>query len=367
MSIPINFFLTRYARRTAPCTDPHTRLNAEGITLVEVAIVLVIMGLLVGFGTQLATSLSTRSKRVESREAAKAAAAAVIGHAASYQFIPIWGDDTPDGTVNEFCEVVTNRKDATSKPLYYLYDNSLTAFESVCNRKTTDLTVCRNVGCADRVPNIAFAVVSGGTNFNPQTGIVTAGCPAGDTCLGVYAVDTASIDDCTVAGDCPNYTSGADRLNRPELYDDLVEWVTLNELRTQVGCQGPPLKIINNELPYGYENATPNSYQATVYASGGVAFSGLGGDYRWCVKGTLPNGIPNPTSGCASTSDCSSLGSEGEWFQANSLTIVGAPTVSPQTRGNYLVRVLVRDNNDNDGSASDDSCDERKFVITINP
>jgi hypothetical protein len=325
------------------------------------------MGLLVGFGTQLATSLSTRSKRVESREAARAAAAAVIGHAASYQSIPIWGDDTPDGTVDEFCEVATSRKDATSKPLYYLNDSSLTAFESVCNRKTTDLTVCRTVGCGDRVPNIAFAVVSGGTNFNPQTGIVTAGCPAGDTCLGVYAVETASIDDCTAAGDCPNYPGGVDRLDRPERYDDLVEWVTLNELRTQVGCQGPPLKIINNELPYGYENATPNSYQATVYASGGVAFAGGGGDYRWCLKGTLPNGIPNPTSGCASTSDCSSLGSEGEWFQANSLTIVGAPSVSPQTRGNYLVRVLVRDNNDNDASASDDSCDERKFVITINP
>ncbi len=162
---------------------------------VEVAIVLVIVGLLVGFGTRLATSMSTRSKRIESREAARAAAAPVIGHAASYQSIPIWGDDTPDGTVNEFCEVVTSRKDATSKPLYYLYDGSLTPFGSVCNRKTTDLTVCRNVGCADRDPNIAFAVVSGGTNFNPQTGIATAGCPAGDTCLGVYAVETASIDD----------------------------------------------------------------------------------------------------------------------------------------------------------------------------
>lgn len=367
MSIRTSSLLITYLRIVMPGTHSKSKRNAAGVTLIEIAIVLVIMGLLVGFGTQLATSLTTRAKRVENKEAAKAAAAALVGYAASHEAIPAWGDETPDGTVDEFCEVVTNRKDATSKPLYYLYDNSLTAFGSVCNRKTTDLTVCRDVGCADKVPNVAFAVVSGGTNFNPQTGIVTAGCPAGDTCVGVYAVETASIDDCTAAANCPNYPSGADRLSRSEAYDDLVEWVTLNELRTQVGCQGPPLKIVNNELPYGYENPTPNSYQATIYASGGVVFSGGGGGYRWCLKGTLPNGVPNPTSGCPATSDCSSLGSEGEWFQADSLTLVGAPTASPQSRGNYLVRVLARDNNDNDGSANDDNCDERKFVITINP
>jgi prepilin-type N-terminal cleavage/methylation domain-containing protein len=367
MSMPANRLLNRGPRSTDPGAASRTKPNPSGFTLVEIAIVLVIVGLLVGFGTQLGTSLSTRSKRIESKEAAKAAAAAVIGHAASYQSIPIWGDDAPDGTVNEFCEVVTNRKDATSKPLYYIYEPSLTTFETVCNRKTTDLTVCRNVGCTDRVPNIAFAVVSGGTNFNPQTGIVTVGCPAGDTCIGVYAVESASNDDCTAAGDCPNYPGGVDRLSRSEPYDDLVEWVTLNELRTQVGCQGPPLQIVNNELPFGYENATPNSYQATVFASGGIVFSGGGGDYKWCLKGTLPNGVANPTPGCASTPDCSSMGGEGEWFQADSLTLVGAPTVSPQARGNYLVRVLVRDNNDNDAGVNDDSCDERKFVITINP
>lgn len=363
--MPANRLMNGVPRRTDPCTASETKLNPAGFTLVEVAIVLAIAGLLVGFGTQLATSLTTRSKRIENKAAAKAAAAAVIGHAATYQSIPLWGDDAPDGTADEFCEVITNRKDATSKPLYYIYEPSLTAFESVCNRKTTDLTVCRNVGCTDRVPNIAFAVVSGGTNVNPQTGIVTVGCPAGDTCLGVYDVEAASNDDCTAAGDCPNYPGGVDRLTRPEPYDDLVEWVTLNELRTQVGCQGPPLEIVNNELPFGYENATPNSYQATVFASGGIPFSGGGGDYRWCLKGTLPNGVANPTSGCASTSDCSSLGAQGEWVQANNLTIVGAPTASPQSRGNYLIRVLVRDNND--ASGNDDNCDERRFVITINP
>ncbi len=367
MSIPARHFLSTYLPIGGAGADSQANRNNSGFSLVEIAIVLVIMGLLVGFGTRLATSLTTRSKHIENREAAKAAAAAVIGHAASHESIPVWGDDTPDGTVDEFCEVVTKRKDATSKPLYYLYDNSLTAFGSVCNRKTTDLTVCRNVGCTDTVPNVAFAVVSGGTNFNPQTGIVAAGCPAGDTCVGVYAVETPSIDDCTAAGNCSNYPSGGDRLSRPEGYDDLVEWVTLSELRTQVGCQGPPLKIVNNELPYGYENPTPNSYQATIYASGGVVFSGGGGEYRWCLKGTLPNGIANPTSGCPATADCSSLAWEGEWLQADSLTLVGAPTSSPPSRGNYLVRVLARDNNDNDGSANDDNCDERKFVITINP
>ena len=73
-----------------------------------------------------------------------------------------------------------------------------------------------------------------------------------------------------MATNCPNYDSTVDRINRPEAYDDIVDYVTLGELRTKSGCQGAPLKILNNELPSGSMSST---YSATIYAEGGVPFS----------------------------------------------------------------------------------------------
>lgn len=308
----------------------------KGFTIIEVAIVLVIIGMIVGFGASLIGPLTKRAKRTETKETLKAASESVIGFAAANGKIPIWGDNTPDATVDEFCEVITNRKDAFTKPLYYFpvdVDNQLTVSGSICGRKTTNLTVCRDPACTSRVPNVAFVVASGAENVNPQTGIVTTGCPAGQTCIGVYDTGEPNIDNCTDAANCPNYDAAVDRLNRTEEYEDLVEWVTLNELKTKIGCQGPPLRIVNNELPYGYESVP---YNVTIYADGGVT------PYTWSLV-TAPPPAPGLT------------------FNSGSATISGTPLTS----GAYYVKVQVRDNNDATGP--DDNITEKSFVITINP
>jgi hypothetical protein len=183
---------------------------------------------------------------------------------------------------------------------------------------------------------VAFLVVSGGGNYNVQTG--------NGTTVKVYDFGTPNVDD--YSGD----------INRPEDYDDVVKWVTLGELKTEARCPGSSLKILNNELPYGFVNST---YSATIFGDGGVPYQS-GGKYRWCIEGSLPPGLsasPNTIS-----SNCLSL-NESSWGQSDNLTISGIP--SSNSSGSYNIKVFIRDNNDPAGD--EDNVYQKSFVITINP
>jgi len=341
---------------------------------------MVIIGLIVGFGATLVGPLTERSKRMATTEIIMGATESIVGFASAEKRLPLWVDNTVDTTIDEFCEVVTKRKDSITKPLYYFLDTRLATPESLCGRKTTNLTVCRDIACTDRIPNIAFAVVSGAMNYNPQTGIVTAGCPTGQTCIGVFETGTANIDNCTNVANCPNYDTAVPWINRPEAFDDIVEYVTLGELRTKSGCQGAPLRILNNELPSG---SMSSSYLATIYAEGGVPFSS-GGKYKWCVEignqnasAGVPGGLsitpgfvrypddPTPTS-------CSDQAETAWPTSADELTINNSV---PTESGSFLFTIYVRDDNQtgNDPacepitSGNQDNCARKSFVLTINP
>jgi len=355
-------------------------IKQSGFTLIEVAVVMVIIGLLVGFGASLVRPLTERAKRMETTETVKGAVEAIVGFAAAEGRLPQWGDDTVDGTVDEFCEVVTRRRDAVGKPLYYFFDPQLTQPGSVCGRRAADLTLCRNSACSDRIGNLAFVVASGAVDYNPQTGVVTGGCPGGQICIGVYDTGTPAIDNCTAAGDCPNYPAGVDRLNRPEAYDDIVGYLTLNELKAKVACRGAPLKILNNELPPG-SMASP--YAAVIYAEGGIPFSS-GGDFKWCLEignrdavDGLPGGLTAVPAFVrypddASPTFCSDR-VESAWsaYQADELILSRGSGLTET--GSFLMTVYVRDDSHagNDpacnSSANRDNCVGKSFVLTINP
>ena len=317
----------------------------QGLTLVEVAIVLVILGLLIGLGASLIGPLTKRAKITETRDIVNAAVESVIGFAAKNNRLP---------TNTEFPQAVRNPNDAWTKPLVYFVDSSLTTSsnnpsEGICGRKATNLIVCTDVNCNNQIPDVAFIVVSGGPNYNVQTGpSTTSPCPSGKTCYKVYPQDTPNVDD------YPN------DFTRQEEYDDIVKWVTLDELRIKAGCQGTQLKILNNELPYGIENS---EYNATIYAEGGVPFQS-GGKYKWCIQGNLPSGLSSNPS--ISSSDCSSL-SEASWGQANELTINGTPTIEDTAQGTYTypLTFFVRDNQDPSGS--NDNIAQKTLVLTIHP
>ena len=315
-----------------------------GFTLIEIAIVLIVVGLVLVLGITLMGPLTKSVKRNETKEIVNAAVESIASFASSSKRLP---------TAAEFPNAVRNPNDAWTKPLLYIIDASLTTIpvgttDAICGRKSTGYTVCRDAVCtvATNIPNVAFVVMSGAENYNIQTGTLIGGvCPAGQTCVRVYEIGTPNIDD---------YPAD---LNRPEDYDDIVKWVTLDELRTKVGCQGAQLKIVNNELPYGYVNSI---YTATVYADGGIPYA-AGGKYRWCIQpasGSLPAGITaNPNTVSA---NCSLL-AESSWARADSLVFSGTPT----TQNSYQMTIFVRDNNDPTGT--NDNIAQKNFVLTINP
>lgn len=327
--------------------DPQSAIhNSQGFTLIEMAMVMIVIGLLVGLGATVIGPLMKQYKYTQSRGIIDAAKESAISYAAGNNYIP---DNT--GGASDFTQVVTESKDAFSRSLYYIADNSLfvTGGNEVCERGTTGLIVqtCPDAACGtptNVVNDVAFVVVSGGANFNTQTDNAAGA-------VNVYEQDTPGVDD---------YDDGSGKV--PDNYDDIVKWVTLNELKTKAGCLGAPLKILNNELPSG---SITTAYSATIYADGGVRFT-TGNDYKWCIDSAtaFPTGIANPAS-CGAPADCSALANdEGLWLAATGLTISGTITAGV---GTYLIPIFVRDDNDGSGLTGNDSCAAKSFVLTINP
>jgi hypothetical protein len=162
-------------------------------------------------------------------------------------------------------------------------------------------------------------------------------------------------------------------LNRAEPYDDILQWATLDELRGKIGCRGPQLAVMNNELPPG---RVANPYSAAIYVDGGVPFA-AGGNYLWCVE--TPIGAAPSSLNFRNHTDTGNIGFDTDggaltesstvWTRADHLLINGTPTIA----GSFLLTVWVRDNSNpgNDaacaGGASLDNCTSRSFVLTINP
>ena len=71
-------------------------LQKKRIHLIELAIVLVVIGLLVGLGTSLIEQITKQTKVVES-EAVKNAKAALLGYAVKYGYLPESTDLTLSG------------------------------------------------------------------------------------------------------------------------------------------------------------------------------------------------------------------------------------------------------------------------------
>ena len=152
----------------------------------------------------------------------------------------------------------------------------------------------------------------------------------------------------------------------------------LNELRGQVGCRGPQLTVLNNELPSGHTTSPyPNATDPLkIYVDGGVPFSS-GGDYLWCVEaptGVAPAGLNfrnhTGTNDIGFDTDGSILAeSSTVWTDADYIQISGTPTAA----GSYLLTVWVRDNSnpalDTACSAGTnlDNCTSRSFVLTVSP
>ncbi len=307
----------------------------KGFTLVELAIVLVIVGLMVGMGASLIGPLTQRAKLHETKEIITAATESLIGNAASRNVLPV---DTA-----AFAALIRKANDTWGRDLIYELDPNLAddSIGGICGRSSTALTlnICDDASCTtfDQRSNVAFIIISSGPNLNIQTDIEPEPILVYDPGI--------TVDD---------YSGGVDVINL-QAYDDIYKWVTLDELRIKAGCKGAQLNIVNNEIPFGYQGS---SYSATIFADGGVPYDS-GGDYMWCRQGSPDGLIFTPD---ASLADCRASGDpDNEWAQATTTVISGVPTVA----GSYSITFFVRDENDDSGVA--DNIAERTMVLTVNP
>jgi prepilin-type N-terminal cleavage/methylation domain-containing protein len=309
------------------------KLTEKGFTLVEMAMVLVLVGILVSLGMGLMGPLMKAAKYTETKETVSAALTSAIGYATTNNRLP---------TTAEFPTVVRNPRDAWTTALYYIPDGNLTtsANGGICGRKSTGMTVlkCPDAVCAaptSTITDVALLVVAAAENRNIQTAIAAGTAK-------VYITDLAAIDDY------------ATDLIRPEPYDDVAGWLTLNELRIRAGCVGTQLRLVNNDLPSG---VAASAYAATVYPDAGVPFT-AGGKYRWCVQGAVPAGLA--IAPATTSVNCLTL-AEASWGQADTLAFSGTPTAP----GSYNLIIFARDNNDSAGA--NDNVAQRSFVITVSP
>jgi prepilin-type N-terminal cleavage/methylation domain-containing protein len=230
------------------------RPNSRGFSLVEMAIVLVIVGLLLGVGASMIGPMTKLAKTRETRDNIDSCTASIISFAATNGRIPGRNAPAPQ-TYLEFESVANKYIDAFGNPMVYFWEpNIANTNNSICGQATTNLVVCRNVACtvgAGRVTDVVFIIASGGPNFNPQVGIVACpgGLPTGTRCVAAYDPGTVDIanpngfDNCTDLTNCPAINVPPapqifNRINRAEEYDDIVRWVTLNEIKNKIGCTG---------------------------------------------------------------------------------------------------------------------------------
>ncbi len=289
----------------------------NGFALMPLILAVLIMGALIGVGLTIIAPRIKKEKYNLTTNRIDSAIQALVSWSATNGRLP---------NSATFFSVINTADDAWRKNLIYVYDNDLTAAATggICGRQTTGISL-------QTTQDIAFLILSGGDD---------------------YTVDSTPS------------TSGQYNGNITASSKDIIKFVTLKSLKNRIGCYAATeglLHIINNELPKGCSGQT---YTTTIYAEGGVPFSG-GGNYKWCLKGSLPGGLSSTpgTPACPSTSDCSLLSTEAssQWSQANTLQLSGTPT----SVGSFPIVVLTRDNNDNNTGTANDNCVQKTFLISI--
>ncbi len=318
------------------CIAPDEAVHQSGFTLIGVAIILVLVGILVASGARFMSSIVKRSKILETKKTIDAAVESMVIYGTSNNELPASGS---------FASTLTTSEDVWGKSLFYIVDADLTDSTTggICDKSSTDLTltICPDSGCSsptDTISNVAFIVLSSGGNFNNQT--------AGTQDIS----SSATVNVYTTEVNIDAYTAD---MNRSEAYDDLAGWLSVSDLNIKAGCVSSELRVVNNELPYGYVSS---SYSGTVYGDGGVLFSS-GGTYRWCRQEDSSSGLTFTPS--VLSANCLGL-TESSWTQADSITISGTPAAA----GTYTYTFFVRD--DNDSSSTDDNITRKRLVLTIN-
>ena len=241
--------------------------DRRGFTLVELAVSMVVIGILLGLGMSMVGPLMTTIKVRESKENLSAAVESINSWASGNNRLPEWGNGEPDTTTDEFVEVVSNRFDAWGNSFIYLFDanlfNATPTKDTICGRRSTAISLIDSNNST--IQNVAYVVLSQGDDATTQ------------------ATLNGTLNSSNINGVVTDPGAATGTITLDAKVSDIARWVTIDELRTKIGCQGAQLKIVNNELPPGNVGSP---YSVNIYADGGVAYTS-GGKYAWCIQTSM--------------------------------------------------------------------------------
>ena len=194
------------------------------MALMPLVLTIAIAGAFIGAGMKLVGSKVRQMRTETALSLIEQASRSVVAWSQTHGRLP---------TAAEFSTAAGVREDPWKKALVYVYDGDLADTDTggVCGRETTGLSIS---GTNDA----AFAIVSGGGDFNIDTAPATSGAYAGTVTLSI---------------------------------SDLTRVVALSELRNRVGCfdrVAGRLTLLNNELP---EGCGSQPYDGDLFAEGGEA------------------------------------------------------------------------------------------------
>ncbi|MCX7857677.1 MAG: type II secretion system GspH family protein [Deltaproteobacteria bacterium] len=223
--------------------------SKKGLTLVELAIVLVIVGILLSVGMSLMGPLTKRAKYMDSKEVVRGAKEALVGYLMKNGYLP-----------NSLSQLGVRTQDAWLRDLVYISATGLNSSgQDVCsyNGPFINLHICRDTACTtfDTKTDIVFIVYSKGEDAD-------GGCT--DTGTGYYVREAGMpyVLPCTYNATSPQFN-----------YDDIVEYVSLYELISKRCvytvssvtdlCSGGPCL---NGCSISFRNDSPS----TVWIKGGL-------------------------------------------------------------------------------------------------
>lgn len=193
--------------------------NRQGFTLIELSIVLVILGLIVGTVTPLIISITKKNKLTGGRKIVETARD------------EIKGDFLQSRILTSNLTSIGHTIDPWKNDLVYIPAPNLDGID-LCSwlaggTNQTGLSVCLDGDCTSgKKDNVAFVIASIGQNFNRQMEAATnIDGIGGDREVRIYSYGT-EID---------RYTADVNRAT--DQFDDIIQYVTVDELTQMISCQ----------------------------------------------------------------------------------------------------------------------------------
>ena len=116
--------------------------NNRGITLLPLILMVVVFGALLGVGTGVIKQRVQKIQQQKTAETITSAIQSIFSWSIENGTLPIWGDNIPDATRDEFCEIVKETQDPWHQGFVYIYAGGLTsgAGGGICGKTSTGIS-----------------------------------------------------------------------------------------------------------------------------------------------------------------------------------------------------------------------------------